>query len=70
MCNAMTTCQSYTSTPKEKFVNYSCCTCSWWQKLHSSSWLILREMTYTIVVSVPIENIVVNSMRDDLRNRG
>jgi hypothetical protein len=49
--------QSYTSSPKEKIVKYSWRTCSRWQDT-LILWLILREVTYEIMVSVPTENMI------------
>jgi hypothetical protein len=41
---------------KEKFAKYSWCTCSRWQDTLISV-VISYEMTYAIVVSVPVENM-------------
>jgi hypothetical protein len=45
------------SSPKEKIVKYSWHTCSRWQDTFIL-WLILHEVTYEIMVSVPIENMI------------
>jgi hypothetical protein len=51
----MTTCQSYTSSPKKKLPNIVGIRVVG-GKTHSSPWLIIREITYAIMVSVLAEN--------------
>jgi hypothetical protein len=42
---------------KRKIVKYIWHTCSWWQDTFSL-WLILRKVTYEMMVSVPTENMI------------
>jgi hypothetical protein len=55
VCSVMTTCLSYTFSPKEKIVKYRWRTFSRWQDALNPM-VNSKDMTYTIVVSIPTEN--------------